>query len=458
MAKKKAQVNEEGMKEIPPEKLDKQETEGSQVAKEAEPQTPEDKSLTHSWTVELKRAKIEEKIESTLKEYATQVKLPGFRLGKVPFDVVKSRFYEAAEDEAVNKMLEESIMGHIRKQNLNIIDSPMIEDIERPKGGNVTAKVNVELAPEVVLPDLASLDCVVEKKGAGYESFEEEKELDKIMEANKRRVPVSEREIREGDFIILKYQSKNLQNKKMFPRKESYYEVKKENAHEIGEIFADVIGKKSGDKVILVREYPADHSRTAWQGKKFEHQVEISQHFEMQKPELDEEFAKKNGYESLKVFKEKLKEEFDAYQEKAKQDRKLEAIIQKIVASTDFVVPQKMLSQELSRILQNPGRYAHDFERFSNDRDALFAHIKEDAERNVRFSFIMEKLIKERSMSVNQQDLDAEYDKLALANNVELKQIKKYYQESQNREQLKDALLKRKVIDYLKETVSVKEE
>ncbi len=462
MAKKQTALNEKSAPENKGEEiLDKPDHEETLVTMPDEQEIHEDDqggdSLNHSWLVELKREKIEEQIEITLKGYVAQVKLPGFRLGKVPFDVVKSRFYEAAEDEVVNKMLEEVILGHVRKENLNIIDSPTIEDLDRPQNGDVTAKVTVELAPELSLPLLSELECSIEKSGPGYEQFEEERELQKVLEANKRRLPVTDREIRDGDFVVLKFQSKNLENKRMTPRKESYFEVMKDGDHEIGEIYSDLIGKKNGETFSVIREYPADYQRTAWQSKKFEHQIEIFQHFEMQTPLLDDDFAKKHGYESLVHFKEKLKEEFDVYQKKIMDDRKTETIIQELVKSTEFKVPKKLMTQELSRIIQNPERYAHDFQQFENDRDALFTRIKADAERNVRFSFIIEKLIKEYSMNVSQEDLDTEYSRLAMANNADVKQVKKYYQDTQHREQLKDVLLKRKVIDYLRENVSVKE-
>ena len=459
MAKKQPAQEETIMPKNNEENPDKPNKTGEEImdVTDSDTEAVKEPTLNHSWNLELKRKKIEEQIEVTLKGYVAQVKLPGFRLGKVPYEVVRSRFYEAAEDEVVNKMLEEAIMGHIRKENLNIIDTPMIEDIDRPKGGNVTAKVTVELAPELTLPDLSAMECSVEKSGLGYEEFEEEKELEKVLEGNKRRLPVADREIREGDFVVLKFQSKNLENKRMTPRKESYFEVKSDSSHEIADLLPELIGKKNGEKFSVIREYPADHPRTAWQGKKFEHQIEIFQHFEMQKPILDDEFAKKHGYESLADFKAKMKIEFEAYQKKMQEDRKVEAIIQKIVDATPFMVPKKLLNQELSRLIQNPERYAHDFKQFENDKEGLFARIQEDAERNVRFSFIVEKLIKDQGLTIKQEDLDSEYDRLAQANNADVKQIRKYYQNAQHRDQLKDVLLKRKVIDYLKESVSVKE-
>jgi len=460
MAKKQTELKETSPQDQNTEEpLDKTENKEKQVSEPMEQAITdkEEQSLNHGWSLVLKRNKIEEQIEITLQGYVSQVKLPGFRLGKVPFDVVKSRFYEAAEDEVVGKMLEETIMSHIRKENLNVIDSPTVEDIDRPKGGDVTAKVTVQLVPELTLPELSGLECTIEKNGLGYEVFEEEREIGKVLEANKRRFPVTDREIQEGDFVVLKFQSKNLENKRMTPRKESYYEVKKGNEHELGDISAELIGKRSGEKVSIIQEYPEDYQRSAWQGKKFEHQIEISQHFEMQKPVLDDDFAIKHGYESQIKFKEKMKEEFDAYQKKVLEDRKIEAIIKTLVSAVDFVVPKKLLTQELSRLIQNPERYAQDFHQFENDRDILFARIKEDAERNVRFSFIIEKLIKEKDLKINQEDLDAEYDRLAITNNADVKQIKKYYHEAKHREQLKDVLLKRKVIDLLKESVSVKE-
>jgi trigger factor len=460
MAKKQINEKETSPQEKSEEIIDKPidlEIASDERNPDPQPAQEDDKTLTHSWNLELKREKIEEQIETTLKGYVTQVRLPGFRQGKVPFDLVKSRFYEAAEDEVVNKMLEEAIMGHIRKENLNIIDSPAIEEIERPKGGPVTAKVTVELAPDVTLPDLAKLTCKLEKGGAGFEAFDEEKELDKVLEANKRRLPVIDREIKEGDFVVIKSQDKNLDSKRMTPKKESYFEVKADAEHEISGLYSELLGKKNGMKLTINREYPQDYSKAAWQGKHLEHQIEVFQHFEMKKPELDEGFVKKHGYESIDVFKSKLKEEYEAYQVKLLDEKKMDAIIQCLVNASEITVPKRLLNQELSRLLQNPARYSQDFNEYKGDKDAFFTRIKEDAERNVRFSFIMEKLISENKMDVTQDDLEAEYQKLAAANNIDSKQVKKYYQDPQQRDQLKDVLLKRKVLDFLKLSVKVEE-
>jgi len=415
----------------------------------------ETQDLYKTFSVKVTAKEIDSKFEETALKYASEVKLPGFRQGKVPTEVVKSRFKEAIMDEVVNQLVEKKVFAKIDKEKLKIAASPVVENIKHPEGKALTAEIKVEVFPEVVLPDLETIEVEIPAAELKLDDYNEQTQIDRILDGHKRSTPVTGREIRDEDVVGLSLQSKLLDTKRMTPRKVTTYTVNKEEPFEIMDIYPDILGKNVGDKLTLKRKYPEDFKKKTWAGKEVEHYLEIKSISEMIKPEFNQEFVKNMGFEDEETFKKKLKEEFDSYEKNHREEKTVQYMVDKLSEAIEFPVPESMIDQEVARMLGNSLGQLNGLDE-SKLKEAL-APFRGQAAKNIRFSFITEAIEKEFKIEVSNEDLEKEYEAVAERAKAPLKEIKKYYRVPKNSQQLKETLLRMKVMDFIKEKVKIKE-
>lgn len=437
--------------------------EGKMDIPDEEPEVPtgpqategQEQDLMVEFSIEIKKEQFEAGFNETVEKYASDVKIPGFRKGKVPIEVIKSRLKDAINDDVVNKLLQEAIYEKIQKDNLKVISRPEVRKLDFEEGKDIKADVVVEVLPEVTLPDLETLEVEIPAKDLESPAFDEKLVINHILESNRRQVPVTNREIKENDMVILKYQSKILATKRMTPRKDANYRVVKGGSFEIIDLFDDIIGKNINDDLTLKRTYPEDYKKKPWAGNEIEHYIHIERIFEMVKPELDEAFIKSQGFKDEEEFKKKLKEEHQIMAERTREDKKVAAIIEKLNNAVQFPLPKSLVDQEIGRMIQqNPYQFSM---KDAKSEEAIIEALRGNAEKSVRFSFITDAVKREFKLEVTAADLENEYKRLAESNQLDIKEIRKYYLKKENKEYMEDAILRNKVMDLLKEKIKIKE-
>jgi trigger factor len=381
--------------------------------------------------------------------------MPGFRQGKVPVDVVKKVYKQALEEEVVQQAVSKLAFARIEKDKIAIASEPYVEKMDHPEGQGTVADIAVEIFPEIQLPDLETLQVKIPSTTLKGEPFNETKQIELILEANKRSLPVKNRSIQDNDLVLLLVQSADLASKRKWPRQETYFMMNKENKAEISGLYDELLGKNAAEKFTIQRSYSAEAAKKAWAGKKIEHQVDIKSIFELKKPELDENFLKSLGLKSAEDFKIKLKEEYEHRQEHQKDEQIMEKIYEQLLASSSFPIPRSMVEQEAARQLTQNKRPLN----FKNDeeKNKLKELLLSQAEKTVRLSLILEQVRKQYQINVSNEDIEKEYASLAKHNSLPEKEIKKYYTEQKKLDELKDHLLNVKLNEFIREKIKIKE-
>ena len=414
-----------------------------------------DNPLIRHFQVTMPADEMAREIDRLAEEYSQKMKMPGFRQGKVPVDVVKKVHQQALHDEIIQHAVGKLAFAHIERERMAIAGEPYVEKMDDHGSEGFQADIAVEILPEVELPDLSQLKVKIPASTLKEELFDEAQQIERVLEANKRSLPVQERPIAAGDLVLLTIQSTETASKRKWPRQETYFLMNAENIAEITGLFDALLEKKSGATLTLKATYPADAAKKAWAGKEIEHQVEIKAVYEMKKPELDEEFLKSLGLKSAEEFKRKLQEEFQHHLEHRQQETVMEGIFATLLSACSFPVPRSLQEQEVARRLsenrQMP-RFKDDEEK-AKFKEMLFAQ----AEKSVRLSLILDKVREKYQLQVGDADLEKEYAHLAQHHQVSEQEIRKYYGEEKKTAELKDHLLQGKVNEFLRENIKIKE-
>ncbi|MCX6578857.1 MAG: trigger factor [Candidatus Aminicenantes bacterium] len=427
---------------------------GTAPAPEAETQ---ENQLIVEFTIEIKKEEIEKKFNETLDKYAAEIKLPGFRAGKAPMEVVRNRLKDAVSEEVVNQMLSEAVMEKINKEKMRVISKPIVKKLEHEEGKDLRAEMAMEVLPEIELPDLETLEIEIPVKDLEHEPFDEQKTIDRLLESHMRQVPVTDRGIKGNDMVMLKYQSKILATKRMDRIKSNYYLAMKKDAFEILDLYDEIVGKNIHDRLTVKRTYPADYQKKIWAGKEVEHYIEIEKIFEMVKPNLDEKFLKARGVNDEAELKQRLKEEHEEHSKMHREEKKTGFIIDKLSEAINFPLPHALVEEEMTRMIQqNPYQFTfnhHD----ENERKKVVETLKASAEKSVRSSLIIETVKEKYNLKVTSEDLENQYKSIAATNHLEFKEVRNYYMKPENKDYLEESLISSKVVDLLKEKIKIKE-
>jgi len=442
-----------------------QETTGSDVAnnlenapgKVAEPghEKNRNEDLQVNFSINIDKEEINRQIEQVALQYSSEIKLPGFRKGNVPLDIIKSRYKKLINQEALNKVIEQSVYDKIQKDKLHIISQPIIKNVDYKEGNNLKADITVEVFPEINFPDFDHIEVTIPSKDLKVEDYDEKKQIEAILEGNKRRIPINNREVRKDDLVMVKIQTKFLDTKRMTPKQKSSIIVNKEEAFEISNIYEEIIGKTVGDKVIISRNYPQDYSKKKWAGKELEHHIEIESVFELKRPALDKDFLKNMGFEDEQSFKKQLKVEFDTYWEKQMDEKKTMHIFDELTKRVDFKCPSTLVEQEFQG-MKHQGEQVLKTMSKEQQKDYIES-LKKNAEKSVKLSLIFEALQKKFNFEVTNDDLEKEYKSVAEKNKYPLAEVRRYYSNKDAKAKLQDTLLRLKILNFLKEKIKIKE-
>jgi len=415
---------------------------------------PKESELIVRFSIHVPKEDVERDVDLAAAKYAKEIKLPGFRMGKVPVDVVKSRFKEGISDEVLNKIIEKAIFEKIEKEKIKIASQPHVEKIDYEEGKDLNADVMVEIFPTIQLPELDQVEVEIPAAELKFEEFDEQKQIDAILEGHKRQTPVAGREIRENDEIVYKYQSKILDTKRLTPQTQQYFRVNEKEENEIMDFYKEILGKNAGDSFTLNRTYPPDYKKKAWADKQIEHYIAIERINEMVKPEFDETFLKTMGFDSAENFKERLKAEYDLYKKKHTEDVTIKHITEFLVKTLSFPIPDGIVENEVRRVISHYPNM-----NFQNDEQSRMFHnsLREESEKSVRWIFISDAIKENFKLEVVSEELEKEYKTVSERNGVPIKEVRKFYMQKENAQHLRETLVNNKITNLLLEKIKIKE-
>lgn len=388
------------------------------------------------------------------------INVQGFRKGKAPRHIIerkygKSIFYDDALDFAV----QEAYPMAVNELNLDVIDSPTINVEKFEEGEDIVITADVEVMPEVELPQYKGVEVV--KTEIKVTDEEVEKELKSIQEKNARIVEVSDRPVQKGDFLTIDYAG--------FVGEEQFEGGTAENQTlEIGSNsfipgFEDqLIGKSKGEEVTVSVTFPEEYQAEYLKGKDAVFNVKIHEIKAKELPEIDDEFAKDvSEFDTLDELKEDTRK---VLEQKASDSIKIandNNVVTKVVNDTKLEVPEVLIQREIDYLgrqyeqqFRQQGFNGKEYDELINNFVKQYKEgARNQAEFNVKAELVLEALIKKEEIKVTDEELQEEVNKMAESYNIEEERLEAFKESlmQSSKSYIEDTLQKRKVIDMLVE-------
>jgi trigger factor len=372
--------------------------------------------LTREVGVEVPADEVARAFKTVVKRYQKQARIPGFRAGKVPESLIRTRFADGIRQDVLESVLPNHFRAAIDEQNLKPVSQPQVTGLTLEDGKPLSFKAAFEVLPEFSVDGYDQVK--IEKPNTALTEEEFETELDHVRDSRSTMEPVTEdRAIVDGDWVVISFKG------------QVQGEEQTEDAAPIGsdEVTLEVAGKntlpafndalrgaKPGQELKFEVSYPADYGERRLAGRTVAYDVEVKSIKKRIQPELNDEFAKELGdYAGIEDFKTKLREHLAADKERRLKGEAQNQLTDALVAHFQFPVPESLVQSQIDarldrglRALAQQGMSTEDMRKldFARLRDVQ----RDSAVAEVKASLILDKIADAEKVEVSDEDLEHE--------------------------------------------------
>ena len=401
--------------------------------------------------------------DELLKEYSKSIQIPGFRKGKVPQDVLVRKFGDALKGEVLGKIVEKSV-GEIfedeafpRESRPLPYSTPKVQD--EPKldlSSDLSFSVVYDVLPAVKVEKWEGFEAEVPDVSIGDEDID--RELESIRERNSIVLDKDDGEAAvTGDVVTVSYCELSETGETLPNSEREDFTFNLGSGHNIYEFDEEITGMKKGETREFSKSYPEDHKEFSGQTKKLK--VTLTTLKIKKLPDLDDDLAQDvdEKFKTLEDLKNSIRDRLNGDLDRRLKDLKVNKLLEKIMENTPVEIPESMLRIELDARWRNLAR------RFNTDSDGLYKILgssskqaesiieewKPDAVKALHSRLIVETLMEELKLETSDEDLERELEKMAAVSNANIEDVKKYYEEEQMKEYLKEDIKEQKFFDIL---------
>ena len=365
-------------------------------------------------------------LNTVVGELSRKANIKGFRKGRVPRNIIEMYFgREGIYSEALEKVLPAAMNEISEEYDLNLIAEPQVDlegDVE--EGKDITAVFTFEVRPEVTLPALSSI--VVERPVIEITDSMVESAIEQIRQRHSELRPVTDRSSREGDSVSVEYTTVVLEeggDNTPSPVQKATLRLDQESLRE--ELKKALTGRSQGDEESVEFDVEAEHPDASVAGKKLRYSLKVTEVLERILPAIDEELVRKYSQgriDNLESFRNDVSERLEAQVRHDTENATQAGALAKLREEAQVDVPESLVERQVLAMKDEEAEQVRKqfnlsmeeyLEKNGIDTGTFETSIRERAQRTVRQTLILEALADERSIEVNEEDIDAEVKSLS---------------------------------------------
>ncbi len=371
-------------------------------------------------TIEIEAEKLEAAMKKAYNKNKNSFNIPGFRKGKVKYEVVKKMFGPSVfYNDAADVLLQEEYPNAIDECGEDVVSSPTVDIVQIEEGKPFIFTAEVALKPAVKLPEYKGIEVTK----ADLEVTEEdlEKELEKELKNNARTVDVTDRAAADEDTVDIDFDG-YCDGEQFDGGKSEGYSLKL-GSHSFIDTFEDqIVGHNIGDEFDVNVTFPENYQAAELAGKPAVFKVKLNGIKAQEIPAADDDFAQDvSEFDTLEEYKNSLKEKLaQTKAENAKRDQRDEAI-QKIADGCEIDIPDAMIDTQtnsmINEIAQNLAQQGIPMSMYyqvtNTTEESLKAQYRGQAEQQIRVALALEAIAEAEGIEVSDEDVNAELEKMA---------------------------------------------
>jgi trigger factor len=406
-------------------------------------------SVKKTVEVEIPADRISTEAQRVTTEFSRHAKLPGFRPGKVPANVVRTRFAKEIQEEVMSRLLPLSFREAIADKNVEPVGDPRLQQIDPYiEGAPVKYKAEFEVKPQIELRDYHGIeidDPKIEVSDSDVENM-----IERLRDqASSYRVE-GERGLQDDDIAVVDITTSG--EGVDLETRSGHVRVGEETP--LPELHGALRGKKSGESASFEKTYGDDASNENFRGKNIHHDVTLKEIRVQEKPDVTDDFAKSvGGWENVEQMRETIGGDIRRHREMEMLRSKKNQVGERLLALHEFDVPEALVDEELGKSLQNYARFlvsqGIDLDKAELDWQKIGEDFRPEAVKRVKRGLILEAIARKESLIVSDVEVDAEIRRAANESGRDFAEVKHRLRHEGGYEALRTSLSQEKALELL---------
>ena len=406
-------------------------------------------SIKKSIEVEIPADRISSEATRVTSEFSRHAKLPGFRPGKIPTNVVRTRFAKEIQEEVMSRLLPVSFREAIEGKGVEPVGDPQLEHLDPfIEGAPVKYKAQFEVKPHIELRDYKGIEvdeAKIEVTDADIDAM-----IDKLRDQASSYRPETERALQDGDFAVINIVS----TAEGIDTVTDAGHVKIGEETPLPELHEALRGKRPGETVSFEKTYGEDAGNENFRNKTVRHEVTLKEIRVQEKPEVNEEFAKSFGsWDSVEQMREVIGRDIRRHKEADALRAKRNQVGDVLIERHRFDVPEALVDEELGKSMQNYARFLAsqgvDIDKAELDWRRVAEDFRPEAVKRVQRSLILEAIAKSESLVVSDVEVDAEIRRAANEGQRDFAEVRHRLKHEGGYEALRNSLLQEKALELV---------
>lgn len=383
--------------------------------------------------IELPGDVFEKAVEQVYRKENKKITIPGFRKGKAPRSYVEKVYgSQVFYEDAINSLYPAALEEAVKEAGVEFVEDKIDFDLVSAGKDGLCFKVTITTKPEVSIENYKGV--AIEKKPVKVTDEDVDAEIKKVQDRNSRMVTVEDREAQNGDITVIDYEG--------FVDGTAFEGGKAENATlNLGSNtfipgFEDqIVGHKTGEEFDINVKFPEDYHATELAGKDAVFKIKLHEIKIKELPEVDDDFVKDvSDFDTVDAYKADIRTKLTEAAENRSKNEVENALIDKLVELVQAEIPEAMFENRINEDirdfayrLQSQGLNLDTYMKYTGlNNEGLRGQFRAQAERQVKVRLALEKIAQLENIQPTDEDLDAEYEKIAQNYGMEADKVKSF--------------------------------
>ena len=367
----------------------------------------------HSLDITVPAAEVDAETERAVAKIQQKVRLPGFRPGKAPASLVRTRFAGDIRSEVIEALVPRFFREAVDKEHLEVVGRPDVRDVHFHSGEPLTFKADFEVAPKFDLEEYRNITVTYSEPEVTDADIDER--IDGIREQKAEYVNEEPRPLADGDYAVVSLESLEGVEEKI-QQDELMLKIGDEST--LAAFSENLRGVSPEEEREFEISYPGDYDREALAGRTVKFRAHVKQVRRKELPELNDEFAKDLGdFQTLDEFKDTVRKTIFREREYQAQDAAKHQLLDKLVDAHEFPVPEAYVDRQIEMNVENQLRQLAaqgvDPRQLKLDWHKLKEAQKDRATRDVKASLLLDKIAEREAIGPTQEEVDREVARIA---------------------------------------------
>ena len=417
--------------------------------------------LARAYAVTIPAADIETRVGDEIKRIAPQIRMPGFRPGKVPANLVRKMHGEAIHADVLNQTVRETVDKVMAEKKLRPAMQPSVTlDEKYEQGKDAEVSIDLEILPQVEVPSLDGLK--LEKLTVPVADEQIDEAMQNIASQQKSfKTAAKTKKAAEGDQVIIDFLGK-LDGEPFEGGKGEDQPLEIGAGRFIPGFEEQLTGVKAGDEKVITVNFPDDYPAEELKGKEATFDITVKEVQTATETKLDDEFAKQLGLEGIDKLKELMRGQLEQETAGLTRTQMKRGLLDQLAAGHDFAVPPSMVDAEFEQIwrqLEQEAAQDEDSEAALKEIESEKDDYRRIAERRVRLGLLLSEIGQANDVEVSQQEMQMLIQQAAQQYRPEDRErfVEYVRNEPMAAAQLRAPLYEDKVVDFLFDKAEVTE-